>query len=47
MNPLFNGGFGDVWKGQYRGREVAAKVLKVYLRDDLERIRRVGCWRYF
>jgi hypothetical protein len=32
-----------VWKCQCNGQEVAAKALRVYLRDDLQRIRRVGC----
>jgi hypothetical protein len=45
VNPLFSGGFADVWKGRYHGREIAAKVLRVYLKNDLERIRRVGCLR--
>jgi hypothetical protein len=39
---LCHGGFGDVWKCQYNGQEVAAKTLRVYLRDDLRRVRRVG-----
>jgi hypothetical protein len=33
--PLYHGGFADVWKCQYNGQEVVAKVLRVYLRDDL------------
>ena len=41
-NPLFHGGFGDVWKGRYNGRDVAAKVLRVYLGDDRRRVRRVS-----
>ena len=41
--PLCHGGFADVWKCQYNGQEVAAKVLRVYLRDDLQRTRRVSC----
>lgn len=45
--PLCHGGSADVWKGQYRGREVAAKVLRLWRQDDLEQIRRVGCWRLF
>ena len=32
-----------MWKCQYNGQEVAAKVLRVYLRDDLQRTRRVSC----
>lgn len=40
-NPLCCGGFGEVWKGEYRGREVAAKVLKVYKTSDLDQIKRV------
>ena len=41
-SPLCHGGFADVWKGQHHGRDVAAKALKVYLKDDFEEIRRVG-----
>jgi len=37
-----HGGFADVWKGRYRGKEVAAKVLRPRRTDDLERVRRVG-----
>ena len=43
-NPLYWGGLADVWRGEYRGREVVAEVLKY--RGDLGRLRRVGCW-YF
>jgi len=32
----------DVWKGQHHGREVAAKVLRVYSSSDFEQIRKVG-----
>jgi len=32
-----------VWKGQHQGREAAAKVLRINLTSDLERIRKVGC----
>jgi hypothetical protein len=43
--PLCHGGFADVWKCEYKGQEVVAKVLRVYMRDDLRRIRGVGCPR--
>ena len=40
--PLYHGGYAEVWKGQHQGREVAVKVLKVCLADDLNKITRVG-----
>ncbi|KAF9642287.1 kinase-like protein [Thelephora ganbajun] len=42
-NPLFQGEFTDVWKGKHRGREVAARVLRMYSIDDPEQIRRRFC----
>ncbi|KAF9644327.1 kinase-like protein [Thelephora ganbajun] len=42
-NPLYQGEFTDVWKGKYRGREVAARVLRMSSIDDPERIRRRFC----
>jgi len=42
-DPLYHGRFADVWKGQHRGRDVAAKVLKLQSKDNPEQIRRVGC----
>ncbi|KAF9644747.1 kinase-like protein, partial [Thelephora ganbajun] len=41
--PHARGGFADVWKGQYDGLEVAAKALRLYSRDNLEKIRRRFC----
>ena len=32
------GGFADVWKGEYRGREVAVKAIRTYSNSDLQRI---------
>ena len=40
--PQTCGGFADVWKGNHEGKEVAAKVLRVYLTSDFEKIRKVG-----
>jgi len=34
----YKGGYGDVWKGEYRGRDVAVKVIRMYLNSDLQRI---------
>ena len=39
---MCKGGFADVWKGQYDGREVASKALRVYQTSDLKKIREVG-----
>ena len=41
--PLCQGGFADMWKGQYHGRDIAAKALRVYQTNDFEQIRKVGC----
>ncbi|KAF9643195.1 kinase-like protein [Thelephora ganbajun] len=41
--PQTHGGFADVWKGQYNGREVAAKALRVSLTSNFDRIRRRFC----
>ena len=39
---MYRGGFGDVWKHQYQGREVTVKVLRIYTTSNLEKIARVG-----
>jgi hypothetical protein len=44
-NPLDQGGFANIWKGQYHDQEVAAKVLRVYAANDVQKIRKVGCPR--
>ena len=41
-NPLYRGGFADVWEGQHDGRDVAVKGLRISSRDDYKRIRKVG-----
>ena len=40
--PHYRGGFADVWKVEYPGKEVAAKVLRVYATSDLQKITRVS-----
>ena len=40
--PRYHGGFAEVWKGEYQGREVAVKVLKVYVTSDLVKITKVN-----
>ena len=39
--PQYRGGFADVWKGDYQGRSVAAKVVRVYSTSDFDKITRV------
>jgi len=39
---LYRGGFADVWKGKYRDRDVAMKVLRTYSTSDLQKIIGVG-----
>jgi len=41
--PQCYGGFADVWKGQHNGLVVAAKALRVYHANDLDRIKKVCC----
>ena len=44
--PETSGGFADVWKGRYEGKDVAAKALRVYTKSNFEEIRKVGGpWR--
>ena len=40
--PRYQGGFAEVWKTEYEGRDVAVKVLKVYVTSDLVKITSVG-----
>ena len=39
---LYRGGFGDVWKREYRGQEVAVKVVRTYADSDLKKVSRVS-----
>ena len=36
------GGHADVWKGEYRGQDVAVKVLRTYSNRELEKMINVG-----
>jgi hypothetical protein len=42
---LYRGGFGDVSRRHYRGREVAVKTLRICTTSDLQTIIHVGCWQ--
>ena len=44
--PLYRGGYADVWKGEHRGCDVAVKVLRVYSANDFDKITSVGS-RFF
>jgi serine/threonine protein kinase len=41
-SALCGGGYGDVWKGKYHGRDVAVKVLRTFSTDLLQRTVKVG-----
>lgn len=43
-DPQYRGGYADVWKGEYQGRKVAVKVLRMYVSSDLDKITSV-CFR--
>ena len=40
-DPLSHGELSDVWKGRYRGREVAAKVIRANSTSDFKGIAKV------
>ena len=41
-DPLYAGGYADVWKGQCQDYDVAVKVLRVCENNDFEKITKVG-----
>jgi len=43
---MFRGGFADVWKGEYCGRDVAIKALRIYSESELQRVAGVSYWLY-
>lgn len=42
-DTLYSGGYADVWKGQYHGRDVAVKVIRTYSSSNLEKVIGVSC----
>ena len=37
-DPPCQGGHADIWKGEYQGRKVAVKVLRVYVSSNPDKI---------
>ena len=37
------GGYADVWRGDYRGQDVAIKVIRTYSDRELGKVINVGC----
>ena len=42
-DALYHGGFGDVWRGEFCGRDVAVKVVRIYSQSELQRVINVSC----
>ena len=43
-HPKFGGGFADIFRASYQGKEVALKRMRVFQRgDELQSINRVTC----
>ena len=42
VEPVAHGGFANVWKVRYRSQDVAVKVLRVYITDDIGEVKSVG-----
>ena len=43
-DPLFRGGFADVWKGEFFGRAVAVKVIRTDSKSGLKKFIEVSWW---
>jgi hypothetical protein len=41
-HPVAFGAFGDVWEGIHDGKRVAIKALRIYKRDDVRKVAKVG-----
>ena len=46
-DPLYSGGFADVWKWKYCGRDVAVKVIRTYSNINLQKVIGVSFWLLF
>ena len=42
-DPKYSGGFADVWKVEYCGRDVAVKALRTYTGSDRQKTHGVSC----
>ena len=43
-DALYRGGCADVWKWVHAGQDVAVKVIRTYISEDLQRVIKVSCW---
>ena len=41
---MYQGGFADVWKGEYCGQDVAVKVIRTYSNSDSQKMIGVSGW---
>ena len=41
-DPLYSGGYADVWMGEHQGLKVAVKVLRVYSKSNLDKTIKVS-----
>jgi hypothetical protein len=35
------GGFGDIWKGLFRGQSVCVKIMRLFQNDDIQAVLKV------
>jgi hypothetical protein len=40
--PVVHGGYGDVYKGNWQGKLIAVKVMKMYQTSDIVKLLKVG-----
>jgi hypothetical protein len=41
-NPVAAGGFGDIFRGNVRGENIAVKVLRIFKKKDMDDLLKVG-----